>query len=108
MRFKAKLRKIGNSLGILIPKEVITFIESKWGVDVITKGDTIYLEVITDDKNMMDLPCGVITEKEKDVITKEESAPKVITSKKVATKKSGRFELCPKHPGSMKITCGCK
>ena len=65
MIIKAKLRKIGNSLGVLIPKEVIAHIEVEWSVGVITTGDEIYLKVITDGEKYekyMDLPCGVITE----------------------------------------------
>ena len=50
MIIKAKLRKIGNSLGILIPKEVITHIEDEWAVNEIKAGDVITLEVITEDK----------------------------------------------------------
>ena len=31
---------------------------------------------------------------------------KVITPKKVIASNLSRYELCPKHPGSMKVTCG--
>lgn len=48
MRFKAKLRKIGNSIGVLIPLKVIT------GFNL---GEEIWLEVITN------------KEKEQEVIT---------------------------------------
>ena len=41
MTFKAKLRKIGNSTGVLIPKQVITDYQL---------GDDIVLEVITGNK----------------------------------------------------------
>lgn len=80
MRFKAKLRRIGNSLGILIPLKVIT------GYSL---GEFIELDVITKEGE------------------KENETPKVITPKKTISQ-SSRFELCPKHPGSMKITCGCR
>jgi len=60
MTFKAKLRKVGNSLGVLIPKEVITHLEDEWGVNVITAGDSIYLDVITKDIEHADTPCGVL------------------------------------------------
>ena len=64
MIFKVKLRKIGNSLGVIIPKKVLEYIEDEWSVNVITVGDSIYLNVITDDKEYVDLPCGVITSSE--------------------------------------------
>ena len=41
MTFKAKLRKIGNSTGVLIPKQIITDYKL---------GDEIVLEVITGNK----------------------------------------------------------
>jgi len=89
MKFKAKLRKIGNSQGIYIPLKVIT------GYNL---GEDIELEVITK---------GYIEFNGTKVIT--EKAPKVITpDKKVITRDLSRYEMCPKHPGSMKITCGCK
>ena len=72
MRFKAKLRKIGNSLGVIVPKEVITFLEDKWSCVEIT--GSIYLKVITDDSEYMDLPDGVITSnphKKENVITSD-------------------------------------
>ena len=50
MIIKAKLRRIGNSLGILISKEVITYIEEESAVNEIKAGDVITLEVITEDK----------------------------------------------------------
>jgi antitoxin component of MazEF toxin-antitoxin module len=60
MKFKSKLRKIGNSLGIIIPKDVITYIEDKNEVNIITAGDYVCLEVITDDLDYCDLPEGII------------------------------------------------
>ena len=86
-RFKAKLRKIGNSLGVLIPIKVITGYSS---------GDVITLDVITEGEK--DAP---------KVITKEKTEEPVITPKK-SLPQSNRYEMCEKHPGSMKITCGCK
>lgn len=51
MQFKAKLRKIGNSLGILIPRRVITNYQEGDEVVlyVITNGDGKDVTVITDD-----------------------------------------------------------
>ncbi len=43
MKFKAKLRKIGNSVGVLLPREVIT------GTKL---GEDIELEVITNQANL--------------------------------------------------------
>ena len=88
MIIKAKLRKIGNSLGILISKEVITYIEEESAVNEIKAGDVITLEVITDDK-------------ESNVITgtkpqpKDENAPQVLKNgkgKMVFNLKRGMYE----------------
>ena len=73
---KLKLRKIGNSLGVLLPKEVIGILKA---------GDEIELGVIT---NEMKLGVNVITEP--------------------ITQQPFNMEMCSKHPGSMKGTCGCK
>jgi len=68
MEFKAKLRKIGNSLGVIIPHNVITNYK---------KGDEIELNVITiEDKKQK-----VITSKPNKVITSVKKPQKVITSK---------------------------
>ena len=67
---KLKLRKIGNSLGVLLPKEVIGTLKA---------GDEI--------------EWGVITE------PIEKTEPLI--------KKPFNTEMCPKHPGSFKGTCGC-
>jgi len=83
MKIKAKLRKIGNSMGVLLPKEVITGYALR---------DDIELEVITKGFESVEK-----------VITKEENTLPVITEKKVFN-----TEPCPKHQGSMKGTCGCK
>jgi len=63
MTFKAKLRRIGNSIGVLIPLKVITDY---------TLGEEIELEVITKRGN-----------KATDVITKPLEEKKVITQKKL-------------------------
>jgi len=60
MRFKSKLRRIGNSIGVIIPREVIT---------IYRLGDEIELEVITKQES---LDKSVITTGEKEVITKED------------------------------------
>lgn len=62
MIIKTKIRKIGNSFGVIIPKEVITKIEDDWQIGRL---DSISLDVITDwDKHSryMDFPDGVIPE----------------------------------------------
>ena len=67
-QFKAKLRKIGNSLGIIIPRNVITNYK---------EGDDIELNVITkEDKEQK-----VITSKPDKVITSIKKPRKVITDK---------------------------
>ena len=113
MKFKAKLRKIGNSWGIIVPKEVITYLKDEWKIAIIEKGAYVYLEVITDDSKYMDYPEGVITsnsdsdkkvitstkQKDKNVITKENN---VITKKdkkqEVITSKSNKVITSVKKP----------
>ena len=83
-RFKAKLRKIGNSQGIYIPLKVITNY---------SLGEEIEVEVITKENKKKENVPNVITSKQE-----------VITSK---PKRNKKIEWCRKH-GSWKITCGCK
>ena len=83
MKFKTRLRRIGNSRGVIIPLDVIT------GYRL---GDEIELEVITGSQK---LPL-----KEKEVITTDISP--VITKD---TKPN--WEFCKKHKG-FKSSCGCK
>lgn len=82
MTFKAKLRKIGNSIGVIIPKNVITSYKV---------GDEVALNVITSG--------GIEEEKELNVITSSKRKP--ITSYTRA------YIWCNKHDTST-ITCKCK
>ena len=88
MKFTAKIRKIGNSLGILIPKNVITFYKIN---------DVIEFDVITSAKNVMTIDKKVITQS-KNVITNElektKEDLKVITPKQklVFNMKRGGWE----------------
>lgn len=87
MKFESKIRKIGNSLGVLIPLEVIT----KYNY---SNGQVITLSIGDND---------VITEK---VITEEKPLPDVITPK-IFPKERFNANFCPKHKGVMKGSCGC-
>ena len=78
MTFKAKLRKIGNSIGIYIPRNVITNYKI---------GDVLEFNVIT---------------------SEEPDKPILEEPKFEEPKKTYNAEMCPKHPGSRKGTCGCK
>lgn len=83
-----------------MPKNVITNL---------TIGDEIELDVITNELNVITNAVSD-TEKSPNVITnKEKNADNVITKKpsNVITP-NGRFEMCSKHNGSFKMTCGCK
>ncbi len=82
MKFKAKLRRVGNSRGVIIPLDVIT------GYKL---GEEIELEVIT---GKQELPM-------KEVITNKDESSDVIT------KKLFNFERCEKH-NAYKGNCGCK
>lgn len=90
MKFKAKLKKIGNGIHIYIPKSVYTKLEV---------GNEYDWEVYT--------------EKEP-VITKESEALAEIATVKLGEvsifpeRKRFNTEMCPKHEGSMKGTCGCE
>jgi antitoxin component of MazEF toxin-antitoxin module len=78
---RVKLRKIGNSLGVLLPKEAITGYNA---------GDEIDIEVITGAKETQDTPL---------VIT---------PALEVFEKPDFNTEFCKTHPGSRKGTCGCE
>ena len=84
MKFKAKLRRIGNSLGVLIPRDVITDRQL---------GEVITLEVITKQGD-------VITERQESIYKKPEKGKDVYTGE-------NNMEWCQKHKGSRKGTCGC-
>lgn len=64
MNFRSKLRKIGNSFGVIIPKKVITSYK---------EGDEIELKVITNGDNEVESAQKVIT-------SGENKQSKVITS----------------------------
>ena len=80
MKFKAKLRRIGNSLGVLIPREVITNKQA---------GDELELQVITNDPT--------------DDPIEPEAEPSVITP----IKEKFNTQWCSKHT-TMKGNCKCK
>ena len=80
--FKAKLRKIGNSLGVYIPKDVITSYKI---------GDEIELNVIT---------------KQSNVITKPKVKKPDVYTEKFQEKTPFNTKWCKKHD-VMKGTCGC-
>lgn len=92
MYMRLKLRKIGNSFGVILPKDVITsevkdgFIELNVITNVITF-PTVAENVIT-----KPVPTPEKTKKELDVITQVKF----------------NFEKCKKHHGTYKGTCGCK
>jgi len=95
MRIKAKLRRIGNSQGVLLPLNVIT--DKKLG-------DEIELEVITNQDEMVENGQKML-----------EPTPKVITPVSVCANTlpdTKEFEfntkMCDKHEGSMRGTCGCQ
>ena len=88
MKFKAKLRKIGNSFGIISHKNVITSF---------VPGEEIELNVITKEDIFNEVAPNVITER----LGRPKKPDKQFSA-------SSRFEPCPQHKGSMKVTCGCK
>ena len=75
MKFKAKLRKIGNSQGILVPLKVITDFEL---------GEEIELDVITPPTDNQEKPKDVITPPkiDKQVITPKANKKLVFNSEK--------------------------
>jgi antitoxin component of MazEF toxin-antitoxin module len=70
MIIKTKLRRIGNSLGVILPREVITSYNL---------GDEIDINVITKQENVITNKTDVITKLRKDI---EKIAP-VITDLKI-------------------------
>jgi|GEM_PF-6825579 antitoxin component of MazEF toxin-antitoxin module len=76
MPFKAKLRKVGNSVVVTIPARYL---------EKLSPGEEIEVEIV-----------GM-----EEVYTKPIEQQPLI-------KKPFNMEMCSKHPGSMKGTCGCK
>lgn len=76
MRFKTKIRKVGNSYGVLIPKDIVARF---------SPGEDIELDVITNDNQEVLVP-----------------------TETVKSNATFNTEMCSKHPGSYKGTCGCK
>jgi len=83
MTFKAKLRRIGNSLGIYIPRNVITSNRV---------GDIIEVNVITSASNVITSTDNVITQNR---------------AKQKAIKRKFNTQWCDKH-STFKGSCGCK
>jgi antitoxin component of MazEF toxin-antitoxin module len=94
---RLRLRKIGNSYGVLIPRKYLKYdqIQAKEVDIVITDGYDLDKKVITSPKKEP----NVITNLENKVITSEVATENVITEKSV-------FDICPKHKVP-KIKCGC-
>jgi len=79
-KIKAKLRRIGNSYGVILPKDVIT---------LFTPGEEIELCVITLEEKAEE----VITKQPENVITTPQEEDKVITKKRlVFNEKKGIYE----------------
>lgn len=92
--FKAKIRKIGNSLGVIIPADVIT----GYGLN-----DFITLNVITKDDNVITKDSNVITTKEQ----ASEAVKAIVKSKTDKKRYNNPFSICPKH-NIFFNSCGCK
>ena len=97
MIFKAKLRKIGNSLGVIIPANVITSYK---------EGDDIELNVITSKDKVNDNVITSVKDKGNVITSDDKKENDVITSKPIKKKKFNDY-WCDKH-NVYKISCGCK
>jgi antitoxin component of MazEF toxin-antitoxin module len=94
MKFKAKLRRIGNSLGVIIPSNIITSYK---------EGDSIDLNVITlANKNVITSKDTIAVD---NVITS--GTEEVITQDYTSPHKKFNTNWCSKH-NTFKGTCGCK
>jgi len=100
MSFKAKLRKLGNSIGIIVPKKEA----SKFEID-----DILEFEILSVPFESKEHRKEYFASLEAKKEPKEEVVR--VVEEKVVEKESNdstRMEMCTKHPGSRKFTCGCK
>ena len=102
MKLKLKLRAIGTSLGVIIPRKIIKHynINDEVELDIIIKDENIIMKKPEETKNII-ISEPVITLEEQ----KEIKPVKKIILKEI--KKSGQYEFCPIHPFVMKINCPC-
>lgn len=95
MKFKAKLKKHGNGMSIYIPKEVYTKLaintEYEW-------------EVYTGKEEVKVIPIIGTIDSKTEKISYNEKLPGGMYVKE---EKPFNTEMCSKHEGSMKGTCGC-
>jgi len=101
MIIKVKLRAIGNSWGVILPKDVIT---------QLVPNEVITIDVIT--PPLKDVITDVITPKDPNVITGYQSTtqpPKTLPEGKQSDKPKQSFNtaMCPKHKGVFMGSCGC-
>jgi putative transposon-encoded protein len=93
---KAKLKKIGNSMYILIPKKIAEPFVLPGEIEV------FFPKEVEEIRNFDSSPAPekikkTLPEEDKNVITVKERMPSLNGS-----------EFCKKHKGSRKWTCGCK
>jgi antitoxin component of MazEF toxin-antitoxin module len=85
---KMKLRKIGNSYGVILPNKMVKSFIDTGEIDLILAGSEVTHEITVGE------------------------TPEVITSEveefRIVRVKPFNFEKCKKHHGTYKGTCGCK
>jgi len=100
---KAKLKKIGNSMYILVPKKIaepfilVGEIDISFPPDVPAKKESVPPPEKIKKTHVMTSEFIVLPNVEKNITTKVD---KILNN--------GGAELCKKHKGSRKWTCGCK
>ena len=91
MRFQGKVFKLGHSVAVYIPKEVYTILKI---------GEKYDFEVYTGEIEKS-------TPLEEKVAELENTYDESKEGAKEERVQSSQLDFCKKHPGSLKITCGC-
>ena len=93
MIFQAKLRKIGTSLGIIIPRprDIIRHYNA---------GD--FVAISLEEKNIISSDAPVVLH-----LSEEQMKPTYSLETVEDKVKASQLAFCKKHVGSLKITCGC-
>jgi hypothetical protein len=100
---KAKLKKIGNSMYILVPKKIAEPFILVGEIDISFPPDVpVRQELVTPPEKIK--KTHVMTSE----VIKLPSIEKSIITKVEKILNNGGAELCKKHKGSRKWTCGCK
>ena len=99
---KAKLKKIGNSMYILVPKKIVEPFVACGEIEV------YFSDEYFKENKIKVVPATVIEKREPVPAPEKTKKPFLKLDKEIIINGSGNSEFCKKHKGSRKWTCGCK